>query len=156
MPRDPIPTWFFVKVVVRQGDRFLLVHERKFDQTWHVPSGRVEPGETFVGTALRETLEETGVPVVLDGILRVEHNPQPTGSFVGAILLAHPAADVAPKSAPDEESLGAAWFRLEQLAELPLREPAMRDVLAQVQAGARAYPLSVIGPKGVPLDRADG
>ena len=32
MPREPIPTWFFVKVVVRQGDRFLLVQERRFDQ----------------------------------------------------------------------------------------------------------------------------
>jgi phosphatase NudJ len=155
MPRDPIPTWFFVKVVVRQDDRFLLVHERKFDQTWHVPSGRVEPGEAFYETALRETLEETGVPVVLDGVLRLEHNPQRTGSFVGAILLAHPAADVPPKTTPDEESLGAAWFRLEQLADLPMREPAIRDVLAQVQAGVQVYPLSVIAPKGVPLDRAD-
>jgi hypothetical protein len=37
MPRDPIPTWFFVKVVVRQGNRYLLVQDRRFDQPRHVP-----------------------------------------------------------------------------------------------------------------------
>jgi hypothetical protein len=31
MPRDPIPTWFFIKIVVRQGDRFLLVRERRLN-----------------------------------------------------------------------------------------------------------------------------
>jgi len=65
MPRKPIPTWFFALVVVRQGDRFLLVHEAKHGQGWCVPAGRVEPGETLFDAALRETSEETGVPVVL-------------------------------------------------------------------------------------------
>jgi phosphatase NudJ len=69
MPRAPIPTWFFALVVVRQGDRFLLVHEAKHGQGWCVPAGRVEPGESLFDAAVRETLEETGVPVVLDGVL---------------------------------------------------------------------------------------
>ena len=75
MPREPIPTWFFVKVVVRQGDQFLLVQERRFNQPWHLPAGRAELGETLAAAALRETLEEAGVPIVLDGLLRVEHSP---------------------------------------------------------------------------------
>jgi 8-oxo-dGTP pyrophosphatase MutT (NUDIX family) len=74
MPRDPIPTWYFALVVVRQGNRFLLVHERKHGQGWYLPAGRVESGETLTQAAVRETLEETGVPVVLDGVLRVEHS----------------------------------------------------------------------------------
>jgi len=36
-PRSAIPTWFFAVVVVRKGDRFLLVHERKRGQLWHLP-----------------------------------------------------------------------------------------------------------------------
>ena len=47
MSRTPSATWFFALVVVRRGDRFLLVHERKHGQTWYLPAGRVEPGETL-------------------------------------------------------------------------------------------------------------
>jgi ADP-ribose pyrophosphatase YjhB (NUDIX family) len=98
MPRDPVSTWFFVKVVVRQGDRFLLVQERRFNQPWHVPAGRAEPGETLVAAALRETLEETGVPVELDGILRVEHSPHPDKAYLGAIFLARHGGPAYPLS----------------------------------------------------------
>lgn len=71
MAREPIPTYCFALVVVRLGRRFLLVHERKHGQGWYLPAGRVEPGESFEAAALRETLEESGVPVVLEGVLRV-------------------------------------------------------------------------------------
>ncbi len=37
--------------------------------------GRVEAGESLIDAAVREVFEETGVPVRLDGILRVEHTP---------------------------------------------------------------------------------
>ena len=148
MPRDPIPTWFFVKVVVRQGDRFLLVQERRFNQPWHVPAGRAEPGETLAAAALRETLEEAAVPVVLDGVLRVEHSPHPDKAYLGAIFLAHPAADVPPKSTPDEESLAAGWFTLEQAEQLPLREPDVLAVLRYVRDGGSAYPINVLAAKG--------
>jgi len=110
MSRDPIPTWFFVKVVVQQGDRYLLVQECNYDQTWHLPAGRAKPGEALVAAASRETLEETGVPIVLDGILRIEHSPHADKAFLGAIFLAHPATDTPSKSTPDDESLCAAWF----------------------------------------------
>lgn len=150
MPRDPIPTWFFVKVVVQQGDRFLLVQERRYDQAWHLAAGRAEPGETFVTAALRETLEETGVPVVLDGIVRVEHSPHPDKAYMGVIFLAHPAADVAPKSVPDEESLRAAWFTLEEAERLPMREPDVLAVLRHVRDGGRACPVDLLAQKGSP------
>src|SRR5207244_8580287 len=90
MPRDPIPTWFFALVVVRKGDRFLLVHERKHGQLWYLPAGRVEPGETLADGALRETLEETGVRVRLEGILRVEHSPSPNGARCRVFFTASP------------------------------------------------------------------
>ena len=67
--RDPIPTWYFVLVVVRRGDQYLVVHESKHGQRWYVPAGRVERGETLDAAALRETLEEAGIPIALDGIV---------------------------------------------------------------------------------------
>ena len=75
MTRAAIPTWSFAVVVVCRGDRFLLVLERKHGQLWYLPAGGVQPGETFAMAALRETLEETGVPIRLTGLLRLEHTP---------------------------------------------------------------------------------
>ncbi len=122
MAREPIPTWYFVLVVVRLGRRFLLVHERKREQHWYLPAGRVEPGETFVQAAQRETLEEAGVPIAVEGILRVEHSPLADGKArLRVILVARPADDTPPKRQPDEDSLGAAWVTLEELNEVPLR-----------------------------------
>lgn len=71
MARTAIPTWFFVLVVVRRGDRFLVVHERKHGQLWYLPAGRVEPGESFAAAAARETREEAGIPIHLEGVARM-------------------------------------------------------------------------------------
>lgn len=152
MARDPIPTWFFALVVVRLGRRFLLVHERKHGQLWYLPAGRVEPGETFVQAALRETREETGVSVVAEGILRVEHSPQAGGTArVRVIFLAHPGDDALPKSQPDEESLGAAWFTLSEVSLLPLRGDEVQEILRYVDNVPRAYPLELIAFGGDPF-----
>lgn len=51
-----------VSVVLRNGDRFAVVHEVQDDKTViNFPSGHVEPGETLVEAACRELLEETGI-----------------------------------------------------------------------------------------------
>jgi phosphatase NudJ len=145
MSRQPIPTWFFALVVVRRGDEFLLVHERKHGQLWYLPAGRCEPGEELVEAALRETLEESGVPVEIEGLLRFEHTPMYGGSRVRAIFVARPIDDTPPKNAPDEHSLEAAWVTLAQLERLPLRGGEVRRLLEAVAAGAPIYPLSVLG-----------
>src|SRR5258705_966786 len=121
MARAPFPTWYFALVVVRQGHRFLLTQEKKYGSTWSVPGGRVEPGEGLVEAALREVLEETGVPVNIEGILRVEHSPSPSGARVRVIFVGAPRDDTTPKTAADDESLGAAWLTIDEIAKLPLR-----------------------------------
>src|SRR3954463_2024417 len=116
MARDAISTWFFVLVVVRLGDRFLLVHERKHGQGFYLPAGRVEPGESLIEAAKRETMEEAGIPIDIEHIVRVEPSPQPGGSArVRVIFVPRPLDGRPPKSIPDEESLGAGWFGLEEL-----------------------------------------
>lgn len=151
MAREPIPTWCFAVVVVRRGDRFLIVHERKHGQLWYLPAGRVEPGETFEAAACRETLEESGVPVRVVGVLRVEHSPGVAGARLRVVYLAEPIDDTPPKGEPDEESLEAAWVRLVDLAEYPLRGQEVRELFAYVAAGGTVYPLSVLQPEGRPF-----
>lgn len=149
MARDPIPTWGFALVVVRKGDRFLVVHERKHGQLWYLPAGRVEPGETFEAGAVRETLEEAGVPIVVHGVYRVEHSPAPDGTArMRVIFAARPKDDTPPKTEPDEESLEARYVTLDELRTLPLRGAEVLRLFEEVAAGAPVHPLSVLGLEG--------
>src|SRR2546423_11583958 len=114
MAREAIPTWCFSLVVVRRGQQFLLVHERKHGQLWFLPAGRVEPGESFAAAAYRETLEEAGIPVRMTGVIRIEHSPSIGAARMRVIFLAEPIDDTPPKTTPDEESLEAAWVGLDE------------------------------------------
>lgn len=144
--REPIPTWFFVLVVVRDGDRFLLVQENKPEQPWYIPAGRVEPGEGLLEAAGRETLEESGVPVEIDGVIRIDHTPFPENvARVRVYLVAHPTEGTTPKSVPDDNSLQAAWFTLEQMKELQLRGEEAYLLCKYVAMDAPLYPLEVLG-----------
>lgn len=145
MARPPIPTWYFALVVVRLGRRFLLVKERRHGERWYLPSGRVEPGERIEDAARREALEETSIPVVLEGILRIEHSASKEGTArCRVFFVARPANDDPPKSVPDRESLAAAWYTMEDIESLPLRGIEVRYLLRELCAGAAIYPLGVL------------
>jgi ADP-ribose pyrophosphatase YjhB (NUDIX family) len=145
MSRTPVPTWYFALVVVRQGHRFLLTQEKKYGSTWSIPGGRVEPGEGLIEAAMREVLEETGVPVTIEGILRVEHSPSSSGSRVRVIFVGTPRDDTAPKTTSDEESLGAAWLTIDEVTKLPLRGSDLRPMLESVARGRQVFPLDLLG-----------
>lgn len=143
MARDPIPTWCFSLVVVRQGHRFLLAQERKYDQSWSIPGGRVEPGETFAEAAVREVLEETAVPVRLDGILRLEHSVRDV-CRMRVIFIGTPIDDTPPKTVPDEESLGAAWLTLDEVRTRDIRGSQLVGLLQDVLHGHQVHPLHLM------------
>jgi phosphatase NudJ len=145
MSRAPVPTWYFALVVVRQGHRFLLTQEKKYGSTWSIPGGRVEPGEELIEAAIREVIEETGVPVTIEGILRVEHSPSPSGARVRVIFAGTPRDDTRPKTVSDDESLGAAWLTIDEIAKLPLRGSDLRPLLESVARGRQVFPLDMLG-----------
>jgi phosphatase NudJ len=152
MARESIPSWYFALAIVRRDNEFLLVQERKHGGRWFLPGGRVEPGEDLMSGAQRETLEEAGIPIVLDGILRIEHTPMPTGETrVRVFFVAHPLDNRPPKDYADEESLGAAWVSLARLSDLPLRSPEVQDILNYVVNGAPIFPLKLIAREGAPF-----
>jgi len=150
MPRDPIPTWFYALVVVHREDKFLIVHENSHGELWYLPAGRVEPGENMIEAARRETFEEAGIPIVIEGLVRVEHTPQRYGARVRAIFVAAPADDTPPKSRPDEHTLEARWVTLAELDAYPLRGREVREVFEYVARGGTIYPLTVLTYEGLP------
>ncbi len=145
MARSPIPTWYFALVVVRRGHRFLLTQEQKYGKTWSIPGGRVEPGESLVNAAIREVLEETGVPVRVDGLLRVEHTASAETARVRLIFTGTPIDDTAPRTTADAESLGAAYLTLDEIRARPLRGGELASLLQSVADGAQVFPLSILG-----------
>ncbi len=152
--RDPILTWFFAMVIVRKGDKFLLVHERKHGQLWYIPGGRVEPGETIEEGAIRETLEEGGIAVKLEGLLRVEHSPMPDGSArCRVFFLARPIDDTPPKSIPDDESLEARWVHPKELSRYALRSEEVVEVINYVAGGGPVLPMMAFTYEGAPWIR---
>ena len=150
MSREPIPTWYFAVVVVRHGDRFLLVQERKHGQRWYLPAGRAEPGESLAEAAARETLEESGVKVRLTGVLRVEHSPSPRRARLRAVYLAEPSGDTKTKQEPDDESLRAEWVSLSELDQYEMRGPEVEQLLRYVADGGKCSPLDIIQEEGMP------
>jgi phosphatase NudJ len=150
MSRDAIDTWFFSLVVVRRDDQFLLVHEQKHEQAWYLPAGRVEPGETLAEAAIRETLEESGVEIELEGLLRLEHRPLGTSARVRAFFLARPVAGSTPRTTPNEHSLGARFVTRDEARQLPLRGDEVMAILDYAAGAPALLPMSMVVVEGTP------
>lgn len=149
MARSPQSLHPFALVIVRKRDRFLMIQERNDEQGWYFPAGGVDPGETFVDAAVRETREEAGIEVKIRGVYRIEHRPSPTGTRLRVFFAATVVDEKAePKAFADEHSLGAAFLTLEELHERTLRGDEIIDVLTAVEAGAHTHPLAVLAEDG--------
>jgi phosphatase NudJ len=155
MAREPIPTWCFALVVVRKGDRFLLIQESKYGEPWYLPGGRVEAGESFTDAAVRETLEEAGIPVRVTGVIRIEHSPTPAGARMRVLFLAEPTDDTPPKSEPDDESLRASWVALDELDKYRLRGEEVAELFTYVAGGGTIHPPELLQFEGAPYRFAE-
>ncbi len=148
MSRDPIPTWSFVLAVVRKENMFLLIRESKHGGGWYVPAGRVDPGESYIHAVERETMEEAGIPIHVQGILRIEHDYSKSSHRLRYIFLAETVDDTPPKDYADSESEEAGRFTLEEIASLPLRGREVLSMLTAVERDPTHAPASLICTEG--------
>ncbi|MET9226296.1 NUDIX domain-containing protein [Lentzea sp. NPDC003310] len=74
-----------VHVLLVRGEDVLLILRRdtdpRFDGLWHLPSGKLDAGESVLAGAAREAAEEVGV-VIAPGDLRHVHTVHANGSGV--------------------------------------------------------------------------
>lgn len=67
-----------VATVIEDNGRFLLVEEQQRGRlVLNQPAGHLEPGESLIEAALRETLEETGWTVEIQGLVGSVCTPPP-------------------------------------------------------------------------------
>lgn len=102
----------------------LLIHHAGLNK-WVQPGGHVDPGETALEAALRETQEETGINGVLlcDDIFDVDIHPIPASErkrepghyHLDVRYLVSADSSSAVQISPDE-SHGFQWIALDQLA----------------------------------------
>lgn len=114
-------------VVLNENSHVLLVR-RSDNGRWTLITGFLEPGEQPAAGAAREVLEETGISVRVNRILRVESMPPstyPNGDRVQSLDIAFLCeAGRATPFVNDDESIDVGWFDVGQLPELSTRELA--------------------------------
>jgi len=113
----------------------------------------VEPGETLVQAAVRETWEEAGIEIRPHSLLRFDHQWLALeGSYASKwrfVLVASPVGPADPKSEPDHHSLEVRWIAPADLAGYPLRDFEVVPLILHVDGGGPLTPLSVYN--SVPL-----
>jgi 8-oxo-dGTP pyrophosphatase MutT (NUDIX family) len=62
-------------IVVNDQDEILLI-QRTDNGNWAAPGGGMDPGESITDTAVRETLEETGITCEITGLVGIYTNPR--------------------------------------------------------------------------------
>ncbi len=161
MARVPVPVYVVVLVLVENQGRYLLIQEAKPERgcPWFIPAGCVEPGESIVQAARRETLEEAGLVVEPRHFLRIEHvippgqdRQHPSPELWRFVVVAEATGGTLKKT-EDENSLQARWFRPEQVGDLHLRGHEVIDLIEMHSHGARLWPIEAYVSWVSPLRR---
>jgi 8-oxo-dGTP pyrophosphatase MutT (NUDIX family) len=141
------PPHVTVAAVIEHEGRFLLVEEQAAEgRVFNQPAGHLEAGESLLEAAVRETLEETGYEVRLEGVLGLALYTSPANSvtyhrttFYGRALRKIDGSIL------DPDIIGVHWL---SEAEIRSRSDRMRSplVLASIDQylAGRRWPLDVI------------
>ena len=104
-----------VLCLLHKDGAYLMQDRKKSD--WHgyaLPSGHVEPGESFVDAVVREMQEETGLTVLNPRLCGVKQFPIDDGRYV---VLLFEAMEYAGELASSEEG-DMYWVPAERLSEV--------------------------------------
>ena len=104
--------------VLDEAGRVLLVRRVMNPERgkWSIPAGFLDQGEDPAETAVREAYEETGLEVVIDGLVDVYHNPPSEGG--ASIFILYRAHAVGGTLQAGDDADGVGFFARDQLPEL--------------------------------------
>ncbi|AZD30559.1 NUDIX hydrolase [Pseudomonas chlororaphis] len=109
-----------VATIVEDQGRFLFVEEFQDDQAvFNQPAGHLDPDESLLQAAIRETLEETGWDIELTGVVGIYLYTAPSNGvtyqrvcFAGKPLRHHPDYPL------DDGIIGPRWLSRDELLAL--------------------------------------
>ena len=135
-----------VNVAVMQDGKILLTQREDFE-TWVLPSGRVEEGESLAQAAIREAREETGIDVELTRLVGVYSRTGTMHPGYTALFAASPVGGT-PKLQPGE-TIAVEWFPFEQIPA-PLSAGQARRIRDAIAGAAGLVVLQEIRSPNLP------
>jgi 8-oxo-dGTP pyrophosphatase MutT (NUDIX family) len=136
-----------VATVIERNDQFLLVEERCHDGlVFNQPAGHLDPDETLQQAAVRETLEETGWHIELQGIVGIAlyTSPHNNVTYNRTTFFAKAVAQE-PNIELDHGIVRAVWMSYEDIQQNAhrMRSELVIKAIDQYRNGHR-YPLALI------------
>lgn len=136
-----------VASVVERDGRFLVVEEETADGLrFNQPAGHLEPGESLVEAAVRETLEETAHGFTPEYLVGIYQWPTPKGDVTYLrFAFGGQAGDEEPGRPLDEGIVRALWLTRDELRECRSRHrsPLVLQCVEDWIAGRR-YALELL------------
>lgn len=122
-------------LVFDQTGRVLLICRRSPPQAgaWHIPGGRLEPGETLYACCRREVREETGIEIIPGPIVAVADRMIEGFHYLIIDFLAELAPDSPREPLSASDASDALWVHPHEFSHYPL----VQGLDAVVQAGLR-------------------
>jgi len=136
-----LPTDLTVAAVVARNDEFLIIEERASGSiVINQPSGHIEVGESPEQAAERETLEESGCTVSVNGLLGVYLwiHPQTRQNFLRIAYTAD-LLSIDPERTLDEGIFAVHWYSIDdiQRRKNELRTPMVLRSVEDYLSGLR-------------------
>lgn len=136
-----LPTDLTVSAVVEKDGRFLIVEERSSGLVVITqPGGHIESGESPEQAVRRETLEEAGCEIEVDGLLGVYLwiHPQTRQQFLRIVYTAELVAQEVKRSL-DDGIFAVHWYTIADIQHRrrELRSPVVLRCLEDYLAGRR-------------------
>jgi ADP-ribose pyrophosphatase YjhB (NUDIX family) len=136
-----------VATVIEKDGRFLLVEEMGEDGlVFNQPAGHLDPGEDLVSAAIRETLEETGWHVEVEGLVGMALYTAPAnGVTYHRTTFYARALEHDPEIELDTGIERALWMNPDEMVQQAdrMRSPLVIAAMEQYLRGQR-YPLDFI------------